>query len=292
MTAAPGRRRLRFALSVVLLAVACIHAAPAGPAQGSPASKPKGPGYDDTPFLPDSEWRVHDSRRPRPPIVDPGKAARIDLPAAPPSDATVLFDGADLSAWKACKKGGGPAAWKVENGVMEVVAEAGAIETREHFGDGRYHIEWSAPLPVKGSGQGRGNSGVFLMGRYEIQVLDSYENETYADGQAAALYGQAPPLVNACRPPGEWNVFDIVFTAPVFEDGEVAKPGYVTLFHNGVLVHNHVALLGQSAHKKVAKYRPHPPKGPVRLQDHKNPVRFRNIWYCPRVLAAVGPPAE
>lgn len=134
---------------------------------------------------------------------------------------------------------------------------------------------------MKGSGQGRGNSGVFLMGRYEIQVLDSYENETYADGQAAALYGQDPPLVNACRPPGEWNVYDIVFTAPVFEAGKAVEPAYVTLFHNGLLVQNHVALLGQSTHKKVATYRPHPPKGPIRLQDHKNPVRSRNVWFRP-----------
>ena len=280
MNTADVPRRLRLSATVLLTAAAVV-AAPAGPGQGAPAPKPKGPGYDDTPFLPGSEWRVHDSRRPRPPVVAPDKLPSNRLPATAPADAIVLFDGTALTAWKACKKGGGPAAWKVEDGVMEIVPKAGAIETREHFGDGEYHIEWSAPLPVKGSGQGRGNSGVFLMGRYEIQVLDSYENETYADGQAGALYGQDPPLLNACRPPGEWNVFDIVFTAPVFEGNEVVKPAFVTLRHNGILVHDRVALLGQSTHKKVATYRPHPPKGPVRLQDHGNPVRFRNIWFRP-----------
>lgn len=149
MNSASDRLRFCRLAAVVLLTVACVHAAPAGPAQGSSAGKPKRPGYDDTPFLPGSDWRVHDSRRPRPPVVDPGRAAVSGFPATPPSDAIVLFDGTDLSAWKACKKGGGPAAWKIEDGATEVVPKAGAIETREHFGDGQYHIEWSAPLPVK-----------------------------------------------------------------------------------------------------------------------------------------------
>lgn len=233
-------------------------------------------GYDDTPFLPGSRWRVHDSRRPQPPVVTPG-----ERPGEPPSDAIVLFDGKDLSKWRSLKDGG-PARWKVEDGYMEVVPGTGDIVTVEEFGDCQLHIEWAAPAEVRGEGQGRGNSGVFLMGRYEIQVLDCYENPTYADGSTAAIYGQWPPLCNACRKPGEWQTYDIVWLAPRFDErGNLVRPAYLTLFHNGVLVHYHTPLYGPTTHREVLRYEPHPPVGPLRLQDHGDPVRFRNIWYRP-----------
>ncbi|MCD6508208.1 DUF1080 domain-containing protein [Candidatus Poribacteria bacterium] len=233
-------------------------------------------GYDDTPFLPGSKYRVHDSNRPQPRIVTPGEKL-----GDPPSDAIILFDGTDLSNWVSSRDGG-PARWKVENGYMEVVAGTGDIQTKEHFGDCQLHIEWMAPAEVKGEGQGRGNSGVFMMGLYEIQVLDCYENPTYADGTTAAIYGQFPPLVNACRRPGQWQTYDIIWEAPCFEGDKLIRPAYVTVLHNGIVVHNHVELLGPTGHRTLPQYRPHPPVGPLRLQDHGNPVRFRNIWY--RVL--------
>ena len=236
------------------------------------ASKPpQEAGYQDTPFLPGGRWRVHDSRRPHPRVVNPGPPG---APAVPPSDAIVLFGGKSLEAWKGRE---GAARWKVVDGAMEVNG-TGDIETRRSFGDMQLHLEWRAPLPVRGSGQGRGNSGVFLMGRYEIQILDSYRNVTYADGQAAALYGQHPPLVNASRPPGAWQTYDIVFRAPVFEKDHLVRPAVVTVFHNGVLVHHAREFIGQTVHRKVARYSPHGPQGPIRLQDHGNPVRYRNIW--------------
>jgi hypothetical protein len=231
---------------------------------------PKGKiGYEDTPMLPGGKWRVHDGTRPQPAAVE-------TAPGAAPADAQVLFGGTDLSRWQNRK--GEPAAWKVEQGAMVVTPKAGDIFTKQEFGDLQLHVEWAAPSVVVGDGQDRGNSGIFLMGRYEVQVLDSFRSPTYPDGQAAALYGQFPPLVNASRPPGEWQVYDIVFTAPRFENGAVSAPAYVTVFHNGVLVHNHAALIGSTVHKLVAKYEPHPARGPIRLQDHGNPVRFRNIW--------------
>jgi hypothetical protein len=232
---------------------------------------PAAPGYTDTPFLPDSEWRVHDAARPRPPVVAPAPAG---APVAPPQDAIVLFDGKDLAGWIGR---GGKAGWKLEDGAA-VVDGSGDIVTREVFGDVQLHLEWAAPADAKGASQDRGNSGLFLMGRYEIQILDSHENPTYADGQAAALYGQQPPLVNACRRPGEWQTYDVIFRAPRFEDGKLKRPACVTLLHNGVLVHDHVPLLGATAHRAVPKYEPHPATGPIRLQDHGAPVRFRNIW--------------
>ena len=213
---------------------------------------------------------MHDIDRPAPPVVRPGEGGFT----APPADAIVLFDGKDLSRWTA---GGKEARWKVEDGAMEVNG-TGSIETRESFGDVQLHLEWAAPAKVESSSQGRGNSGVFFMGRYELQVLDSYENRTYSDGQAAALYGQTPPRVNACRKPGEWQSFDAVFTAPRFENGALKSPARITVFHNGVLVHDHVAFLGATAHRAVAQYAEHAPTGPLSLQDHGNPVRYRNVW--------------
>lgn len=234
----------------------------------------KNPGYTDTPVLPDG-FRVHDANRPRPPVVDPGPAPTTRC--KPPADATVLFDGSNLDAWKGNK---GEARWRLVDGAMEVT-RTGDIRTKQEFGDCQLHIEWMAP-PPKGHSQGRGNSGVFFFGRYEVQVLDSFENPTYADGQAAALYGQKPPLVNATRPPGQWNVYDIVFLAPRFQDdGTVATPARVTVVHNGIVVQLDEALLGPTAHKSLPKYRAHGPKGPIKLQDHGNPMRFRNIWIRP-----------
>jgi hypothetical protein len=221
------------------------------------------------------QWEVHDMNRPRPPIVTPGAEDRL-----PPSDAIVLFDGTNLDAWRSGKDGG-QAKWKVQDGYMEVVPDTGDILTRQTFGSCQLHIEWASPEVVKGSGQGRGNSGIFLMDRYEVQVLDSYNNDTYPDGQAAAIYGQKPPLVNACRKPGQWQTYDIIFHAPVFRDGSVEKPATVTVLHNGVLVQDHWEIQGSTFHKRRAAYEPHPEKMPLRLQDHGNLVRFRNIWIRP-----------
>ncbi|MCI0334377.1 MAG: DUF1080 domain-containing protein [Planctomycetes bacterium] len=202
---------------------------------------------------------------PEPPKVKPGKTD-----ADPPSDAIILFDGKDLSAWEGGDK------WKIEDGVA--IVHGGDITSKQSFGDCQLHIEWSAPLPATGSGQGRGNSGVYLMDRYELQVLDSYDNETYFDGQASAIYKQTPPMVNAMRPPGEWNTYDIVFTAPKFkDDGSLESPAYVTVLHNGVLTLNHFEIEGITPFNEVPKYTKHG-KGPIYLQDHGNPVRYRNIW--------------
>jgi hypothetical protein len=243
------------------------------------AGAPVGPGYDDTPMLPGRPWRVHDNTRPHPPVVAPGTASTQDLPGRPPSDAVVLFDGTSLDAW--VKAGTDqPSEWRLENGYMEAT-HTGSLQSREHFGDCQIHLEWAAPLPVKGTSQDRGNSGVLIMGRYEVQILDSYENATYADGQAAAIYGQFPPEVNACRPPGQWQTYDIVFIAPRFDGDRLESPARLTVFHNGVLVHHDRELIGQAAHKAVAVYHPHPPMAPIVLQDHLNPVRFRNIWVRP-----------
>lgn len=188
-----------------------------------------------------------------------------------PSDATVLFDGTDLFAWDQAEN------WKVSEGAM--VSGKGNPMTKDSFGDCQLHIEWSAPIPATGSGQGRGNSGVFLMNTYEIQVLDSYDNSTYFDGQAGAIYKQTPPQVNATRPPGEWNVYDIYWTAPRFNaDDSLESPAYITAIHNGVLILNHFELKGDTPFNRPPHYKKHADKLPIRLQDHGNPVRFRNIW--------------
>lgn len=239
------------------------------------AHKNRDLGYDDTPLIPGQKWRVHDNTRKHPPKVTP--AAQ---PGGPPSDAIVLFDGKDLSQWVARLRGGkeGPPEWKVENGYVEVVPGKGGIATKEKFGDAQYHIEWQELADVSGTSQSRGNSGVEIMGRYEIQVLDSYQDLTYADGQAASIYGQWPPMVNATRKAGEWNVYDIVFEAPKFEGDKVVKPAYITLFHNGVLMHNRQEVIGRAIHARVATYAPHGPEEPLSLQNHGNAVRFRNIW--------------
>lgn len=216
----------------------------------------------------------HDRKCPAPPIINVGPAG---APIPPPSDAVVLFDGRDLAAWRSAD--GSPARWKVAKGYLEVVPGTGAIHTDQGFGDVQLHVEWAAPLPAKGSDQDRGNSGVFLMGMYEVQVLDAYGNITYPDGQAAAVYGQYPPLVNASRPPGQWQAYDIVFHRPRFgPDGALRSPATMTVFHNGVLVQDGVTLTGPTAHQSRPPYAAHADRLPISLQDHEHPVRYRNIW--------------
>ena len=235
-------------------------------------------GYDDTPYLPGGKWRVHDSKRPQPTVVTPPLGSQ-GTPATPPADATVLFDGKDMSKWQSGN--GGPISWKVVDGAMEVVGGAGGITTRQQFGDCQLHVEWRTPTPPRGDSQGRSNSGIFLMNVYEIQVLDCYNNPTYADGTAGAVYGQTPPLVNATRKPGEWQTYDIFFNAPVYDGNKLTKPGYVTIVLNGVLVQNHTEILGQTNHRTLPGNKPHGPTGPISLQDHGDPIRFRNIWIRP-----------
>ena len=225
-------------------------------------------------------WAVHDGNRPQPKIVTPGTFSSQEQPGKPPSDAIVLFGGTDLANWVS-EKDGSPAKWLVQDGLMAVAPKAGDIRTKERFGDCQLHVEWSEPTDVQGSSQGRGNSGIFLMGMLEIQVLDSYNNVTYADGGAASVYGINPPLANALRPPGEFQVYDIVFRRPVYKDGSPLDPGYVTVFVNGVLAQDHTPLEGPGGHMRRSHVGPFPEKGPLRLQDHGNPVRFRNIWYRP-----------
>ena len=222
---------------------------------------------------PTISWPQHSMDRPQPPVVTPAPAG---APVPPPSDAIVLFDGKDLSQWES--DSGKPAGWKVEDGVMEVAGD-GNLVSKRGFGDVQLHVEWMAPVPPKGEGQERGNSGVYLMSKYEVQVLDSYQNPTYPDGQAAALYGQYPPLVNASRPPGTWQTYDIVFHRPRFAaDGKLRQPARVTVVHNGVLVQDEVQLTGPTAHRRRPPYEAHPDKLPLLLQNHGNPVRYRNVW--------------
>ncbi len=209
-------------------------------------------------------------------IVTPGKTN-----AEAPSDAIVLFDGKDASKWKS-QKDGGPIKWQVADGAMTVVKGTGLIETKDKFGDCQLHIEWRTPSEVKGESQGRGNSGIFLMGKYELQVLDNYNNRTYANGQAASIYKQTPPLVNASRGPGEWQTYDVIFTAPVFaEDGSVKAPARITVFHNGVLVQNNTTIWGATQYIGTPNYEKHGPQEPILLQDHGDAVSFRNIWIRP-----------
>ena len=219
-------------------------------------------------------WPQHSKDRPRPPVVAPGTPAFV----APPGDAVVLFDGSSLAKWSHGE--GGPAKWRVVDGAFEVVPKTGTMTTRDGFGDVQLHIEWMSPKPPRGTDQDRGNSGVFFGGgRYEVQVLDSYQNDTYADGQAGALYGQYPPLVNASRPPGEWQTYDIVFRRPRFDNaGKVQSPARLTVFHNGILVQDNAALVGPTAHTTRPPYEAHGDRLPISLQDHGHPVRFRNVW--------------
>ena len=234
------------------------------------APKDEGVGYTDTPLLPGGKWVVHDKNRPVPRVVTP--SAPTTTP--PPADAIVLFDGSDCSRWRNADKDG---TWKVENGYMEVNG-TGSIETKESFGDCQVHLEFATPAKVEGDSQGRGNSGLFLMQRYEVQILDSYQNRTYADGQCGALYGQTPPLVNASMAPGEWQSYDIVFKAPRFDGAKLLTPARITVIHNGVVVQMDQEFIGATAHRAVAQYTAHAAELPFGLQDHGNPMRFRNVW--------------
>lgn len=235
-------------------------------------------GFKDTPMLPGTPWHVHDPDRPHPRVITPAST-----PGGPPSDAIVLFDGKDMSQW--VQRGRGdqrntmvPAKATMGDGYFALIANAGDLFTREKFGDCQLHIEWASPVPPTGNSQNRGNSGVLLMSRYEIQVLDAWNNPTYADGQAGAIYGQYPPLVNPARRPGEWNTYDIVFEAPKFEGAKLVKPAYFTVFYNGVVVHNRQESMGPMVYRRVAHYTPQPAEDALMLQDHHHPVRYRNIW--------------
>jgi len=243
----------------------------------STASLPAAEGFTDTPKQPDGKWHVHDPNRPKPEIVTPGK--QFSQMAGAPSDAVVLFDGTDFSKWQGER---GDVKWKIEDGYMETT-KTGRIRTKDEFGDFQMHLEFATPSKIEGSGQGRGNNGVNIFGRYEIQILDSYNNQTYADGQAAALYGQTPPLANASRPPGEWQTYDIIFESARWDDsGKLVKKANATVLHNGVVVHHKRELYGNTGWRIVGNYdRPHPPKGFIELYEHGNPVRFRNIWIRP-----------
>jgi hypothetical protein len=262
-----------FTRAATLSALMVVSAVPQTPAANHDL------GFEDTPMLPGLPYHVHDDRRPHPRLVTPAAE-----PGGAPSDAIVLFNGKDMSAWTShhsnITRGGNSGApeWKAENGYMEVVPHTGDIATREKFGDCQLHVEWSAPAEIAGTSQARGNSGVILQARYEVQVLDSYNNPTYADGQAGALYGQWPPLVNPVRKPGEWQIYDIVFEAPKFEGEKLVKPAYFTVFLNGVLLHNRKESMGPMVYRQVAHYATQPAEDSLVLQNHDAKVRYRNIW--------------
>src|SRR6478735_3064235 len=227
---------------------------------------------------PDPHWLGHDRERPMPAVVTPGTPSTQEQPGRAPSDATVLFDGKDISSWVAMD--GSPTKWVVKDGALECVPGSGYARSLQSFGDCQLHVEWAAPTPPHGESQGRGNSGVFFgFGRYEVQVLDSYNNKTYADGSAASIYGQYPPQVNASLPPGQWQTYDIVWTAPRFDDdGKLKSKARVTVIHNGVLVQNNVELTGPTGWIGRIPYPVHPERTPIAFQDHGNPVRYRNVW--------------
>lgn len=233
-------------------------------------------GYNDTPRITGQKWRVHDIDRPRPGKVTPGPA----VSSPPPTDAIVLFDGRDLSQWVNRDRAGvtQEAKWKVENGYIEIVPRMGRLVTKQSFGDCQLHVEWMIPTSATGKGQGLGNSGVELMSRYEIQVLESNENLTYSDGGAGAIYGVWPPLVNPSRPKGQWNTYDIFFEAPRFDGEKLVRAATATVVFNGVLVQNHKEFVGATVWRKNGVYKEHPIEQPLSLQDHGQPVRFRNIW--------------
>lgn len=226
-------------------------------------------GYKDTPIQPWSGYHTHDPDRPKPPKVESGRESTQEKTGTAPSDAVILFDGKDMAAWK-------PAEWKIEDGSL--VAGKGLLTTLEEFGDFQLHVEWQAPNPPVGGPMDRGNNGVMLLGMTEIQVFDSYESRLYPDGQAAAIYAQTPPLVNATRKPGEWQSYDIIVSAPVWKDGKLDQPMRVTMLHNGVAVHVNQEVYGTTPHRGLAKYPDQRTKGPISLMGHNNPVKFRNIW--------------
>ena len=226
-------------------------------------------GYKDTPKLPWCDWLVHDPDRPAPKRINPGPAGP---PAPVPADAIVLFDGKDASKWELSD-------WKVVDGCLESGDKV--LTSKESFGSAQIHVEWMAPANFESPWYNQGNNGVLLMGLYEIQIFDSYNQKLYPDGQAASIYGQTPPLVNVTRPPGEWQTYDIVFTAPVFERGKLTQPARVTLFHNGVLVQLNEIIHGETVHRGIPEYKTKMSKGPLAFGGHGCPVRFRNVWVRP-----------
>ncbi|MCX6877870.1 MAG: DUF1080 domain-containing protein [Verrucomicrobia bacterium] len=246
-----------------------------------------GPFYGDPPNA-THPWAVHDMNRPQPPLVTPGTFSTAEQPGRPPSDAIVLFDGtaATLDKWEADKNPAEPTKWIVKDGALQCVPGSGYIRSKDQFGDCQLHVEWAAPTKAEGHSQGRGNSGIFLMGQTEIQVLDNYDNPTYPDGFAASVYGVNPPYANALRAPGEWQIYDIIFRRPIYQDGKMLDGGRFTVMLNGVVVQDATPLEGGGGHKGRSNDHPLLDKGPLKLQDHGNPVRYRNIWY--RLLPARG----
>ena len=263
-----NRRTAVVVTITVAFAVCLLYAANAIAAELVKAKDGSGVvGYKDTPVLAWCGYHVHDPDRPKPRKVTPGPRRGA------PSDAIVLFDGTDLSQWE-------PSDWKIEDGDLVVVS--GSLTTKESFGDCQLHVEWQAPNPPVGTDWDHGNNGITMMGLFEIQVFDTYTTPLYPDGQAASVYGQTPPMVNVCRAPGQWQTYDIIFFAPVFEGDKLVKPAYVTVLHNGVLVHHNQEIYGPTGHRIMPKYdRPIAPKLPLVLAGHNNPVRFRNIWIRP-----------
>ena len=237
---------------------------------------------DDVPYMSIDGILVHETdpaKQPQPLVVAPGAESNQNEAGTAPSDAIVLFDGKNLDNWTATD--GTPTKWVVKKGAMMPTNKSGMVQSKQEFGSCQLHLEFACPKKAKGEGQGRGNSGVFLMGKYEIQVLDCYNNTTYPDGQTGALYGRQKPLVNACRKPGEWQTYDIVFHRPIFDKDKLVKRATFTVLHNGVLVQDHTELTGGTLWRgqhSVTNYEPIPDKGPIQLQDHGNPVLFRNVW--------------
>lgn len=259
-------------VAILLTTAALVFAAE--PKAAKPGKVQQEFGYDDTPFLPNSPWRVHDRKRPQPPMVQPGSAGLDPRAATPPADALVLFDGKDLSQWEGAKPEG------LENGTINIL-KTGQIQTKKHFGDCQLHVEWATPAKDDGGPMNWGNSGVLFFGEYELQIIESHDSRIYADGIAGSIYGQYPPLVNASRKPGEWQCYDVVFTAPKFDGDKLVKPAYFTVFWNGVLVQDHKASLGPVKHRALATYDSKKTTGPIQLQQHGSAVRFRNIWVRP-----------
>jgi hypothetical protein len=248
------------------------------PPAGAEAGKAKEAyGYDDTPLLPNSPWRVHDKKRPQPPMIDPGTSGLGAQPGTPPSDAVILFNGKDLSQWDGGDEKG------IEEGCINI-RKTGELHTKQPFGDCQLHVEWATPTVAEGDAMTWGNSGVFFLGRYELQIIESHDVQIYADGIAGAIYGQYSPLVNPARKPGEWQSYDVVFAAPRFDGDKLVKPAYFTVFQNGVLVQYHRASLGPTRHRALAVYDSKDTKGPIMLQLHGSAVRFRNLWIRPLSL--------
>lgn len=275
--------RMKHTATTLLLALASF---PALAADSKPAAeKPSPIGYSDTPVIPGTQWKVHDIDRPRPAAVAPG-----EKPGDPPADAIVIFNGTSSDALQAKEKDAKgketgkiiPCPWTIDSAVMMI--SGGDCWTKQEFASCQLHLEWMSEPNTKGNSQKKGNAGVFFMDRYETQMLDCDNNPTYADGMTGGVYGQTPPLVNAVRPAGQWQVYDIVFTAPKLEGGKVVEPAYITTFVNGICVQNHTKIMGPTKHKNITDYSGEfPEKAPIRIQDHKNepPVRIRNIWIRP-----------